>query len=47
MEAQDGCPWCGESAENMKDAAGVQDFDMSLEAHVEECAPYRAEMGLS
>lgn len=46
MDAQDGCPWCGESAQSMKDAAGVKDFDQALEAHVEDCAPARAEMGL-
>lgn len=44
--AQDGCPWCGESAQNMKDAAGVRDFDQALEAHIEDCAKARAEMGL-
>jgi hypothetical protein len=41
---QDGCPWCGQSAEEMMMASGLG-FDQALEAHVQECEPAQAEMG--
>lgn len=40
----DGCPWCGESAEDMKAASGMRSFDAALEAHAMECEPFLEEM---
>ena len=41
----DGCPWCGEPADEMMAASGLG-FDQALEAHVEECEPAMKELGL-
>jgi hypothetical protein len=41
----DGCPWCGAPADDMMDEAGTKNFDLALEAHVEECEAAQAEIG--
>lgn len=42
------CPWCGELLTNPFTGLEVRadDFDLSIEAHSQDCEPYLAEQGV-